>query len=299
MTRKEKIVPAQSSAPTRDDLIEFVRRGQMTTGDAESRAAELSLTPLINSPIENDFDPMAEPYWSVPMALAWIMTRDANSVRGMWDRWRAEKEFWSWSRWQVPGGPINEGYWIKTNGPAGLVDLSVASAIWQTEGKLVISRMDATAELLKALQAGTIEATGIASLGEPRVLIAAYLWRDLDLYESKHQMVARTMNGIGSGFDDVAFDSKIIRAQWQPINTRLKATVSAETDAIAALATELRANNDMRRSDAKKFCMPKYAVSGRGFLNRIWPKARLAAGRWPLANCEPWPKSKANLTHSN
>jgi len=274
MARKKIIIELHT--PTLDGLIESVRRGELTPVDAERRAAELGLPPLINSPNENDFDPLVEPFWSIPMVLAWVGTRDADSVRTMWDRWRLEKEFWSWSRWQVPGEPVNEGYWIKRLGPAGLIDLAVATAVWQTEGKLIT--VNATAELLKALQAGAIQATGLASLGEPRTPIAAYLWRDLDFYESNHRVVARTMSGLGLGFDDVAFESKSVRAHWPPIHAKVKATAGAETRAKAALAAELRANKHMRRETAQTLCMSEYGVSKRGFLNRVWPDAREAAG---------------------
>jgi hypothetical protein len=284
MNRKAKIALAQSRSTTRDDLIEYVRRGEMTTVNAERRATELGLTPLISSPNQNDFDPIAEPFWSIPMALAWIMTRDANSVREMWDRWRAEKEFWSWSRWQVPGGPIYEGYLIKVDGPVGLISLSVASAFWQTEGRVFISRNGATAELLKALQAGTIGATGIPTEGAHRTPISAYHWRDLDLYEEKHRIVVRTNRGLGTGYDDLAFDSKIMQTQWRAVNTKIIATVRGEAEAIAALATMLKKDKNLRRENAWRYCQSAHGVSRRGFQSRVWPQARVKAD---LSNLAP------------
>jgi len=291
MTRIAKIASAQSRSTMRDDLIERVRRGEMTTEDAERRATELGLTPLISSPNQNDFDPLAEPFWSIPMALAWIMTRDANSVLEMWDRWRAEKEFWSWSRWQVPGGPIYEGHWIKTSGPAGLINLSMASAVWQTEGKLVISRMDATAELLKALQAGTIGATGIPTVGAPRTLISAYHWRDLDLYEEKDRIVVRTNRGLGTGYDDLAVASNVVQMQWRAVSNRIKATVRGETAAISALVVKLKADKNLRRDEAKAYCKSAHSVSSRGFQSRVWPQARASAGLPKIAPAGRKPKS--------
>jgi hypothetical protein len=60
------------------------------------------------------------------MVLAWIMTRENEAVRAMWDRWRRGKEIWAFKgNWQVPGGPIYDGYWIEDLGPAGLIDPQV------------------------------------------------------------------------------------------------------------------------------------------------------------------------------
>jgi hypothetical protein len=207
----------------------------MTPKDAETRATELGLPPLLHSPIPTEFDPTTEPFWSIPMVLAWIMTREADCVRDVWDPWCTEREFWSPCRWQVPGGPVYEGFWIETHGPTGLIDLSVRNAVWRQDGKRVISRSDAQAALLSALQAGKVEATGIPTRGVSRAPIAAFSWRDLDLYDEKGRVVARTNHGLGAGYDDLAVTSNVVQMQWRAVSNKINATARGEKAAISAL----------------------------------------------------------------
>ena len=71
---------------TRDDLITMVQRGQMIPADAESVAKRLGLGPLASEPDPNNYDPMREPFWTLPMAVAWIAYRTQDAVRNWWER---------------------------------------------------------------------------------------------------------------------------------------------------------------------------------------------------------------------
>jgi hypothetical protein len=56
-------------------------------------------------------------------------------------------------------------------------------------------------------------------------------------------------------------------------------TVGDETAAIRVLATHLKANPDLKRTDAARFCSEQgYELSGRGFQARVWPRARERSG---------------------
>jgi hypothetical protein len=69
------------------------------------------------------------------------------------------------------------------------------------------------------------------------------------------------------------------------------ATNGAESRAIERLAALLR-QNDMPRAEAAKICEP-LGIKGRGFLTRVWPRARENAGLPRVARSGP--KSKQNL----
>lgn len=71
---------------TRDDLITMVQRGQMIPADAEFVAKRLGLGPLASEPDPNNYDPMREPFWTLPMAVAWIAYRTQDAVRNWWER---------------------------------------------------------------------------------------------------------------------------------------------------------------------------------------------------------------------
>ena len=75
------------------------------------------------------------------------------------------------------------------------------------------------------------------------------------------------------------------------------AKASDETQAIAFVGDILKKNNDLRRGDAFNMCRERYRkLSGRGFLTRVWPRAREAAGLSPTAPPGPKPKQKPSKT---
>jgi hypothetical protein len=69
---------------------------------------------------------------------------------------------------------------------------------------------------------------------------------------------------------------------WKPqivASARRRKTALDETSAIEALASHLKSNPELTRAQAEQCCKAfGYAVSDRGFQNRVWPKARVQAG---------------------
>jgi hypothetical protein len=100
--------------PTRDDLITMVQRGEMTPDDAEAEAKRLGLDPLAAEPDPNDYDPMREPFWTLPMAVAWIAYRTQDAVRNWWNEYRKECWDWHFREWRVgPDGPVHQGHFLE------------------------------------------------------------------------------------------------------------------------------------------------------------------------------------------
>jgi hypothetical protein len=99
---------------SRDDLFERVKRGVMTPDEAEAKARELELRPL-NPPLDPAvYDVMAEPDWTIAMAVAWICTRDCEVVRRFWPWWCVSNRIWKRTRWSARGvageAPVIDGY---------------------------------------------------------------------------------------------------------------------------------------------------------------------------------------------
>jgi hypothetical protein len=90
----------------RDILIDRVRKGTLSPEEAEAEATKQGVGPLATVPDPLEFDPDEMPWWSLPMALAWIAWRNTNSVREHCAEYRE-----NWSHW-VPGSwnvPTNDG----------------------------------------------------------------------------------------------------------------------------------------------------------------------------------------------
>lgn len=76
--------PDRSSPRFTDDsdLAEhFVEKGWMTPEDAEAEASRRQWEPFETRPPAQEFDPSFEPFWTLPMAAAWIASRDMAAVR--------------------------------------------------------------------------------------------------------------------------------------------------------------------------------------------------------------------------
>jgi hypothetical protein len=69
------------------------------------------------------------------------------------------------------------------------------------------------------------------------------------------------------------------RFQPQKSQRVLAATAGDETAAIRALAFHLRSNRDLKKGEAQSWChIAGFNLTGRGFQNWVWPRAREEAG---------------------
>jgi hypothetical protein len=69
---------ADDQRDLRDDLFEMVLQGEITRKQAENRALEGGLRPLVGRADPASFDPMTEISWTPLMAVAWIVFRDVD-----------------------------------------------------------------------------------------------------------------------------------------------------------------------------------------------------------------------------
>lgn len=222
----------------RDELAEAVQYGRMTPNEAEAKLKELGLPPLAPQPDPINFRPMAEVWWTLPMAVAWIAWRTSADVREAWDAFRREQSYWKHERWRVGyDGPIYEGWELKTRPPASLLELALAEKRRGCEGALpkdALSVADARKLLWQALGQKALEATGLRTEDGSRVPIPDYEWHDLAGIEERGRDVVRHRERHGyskRGYDEVAFKRRDVVMIWQPsrIEARgisLPATVS-------------------------------------------------------------------------
>src|SRR5215208_29522 len=194
----------------RDDLIDKVRYGKLTPAQAEAEARLLGLEPLAKCPDPSEFNPMAEAWWSLPMAVAWIVWRSPNRVRQYWDAYRRECWDWHFHHWRVGvDGPVYDGYFLEERSPATLVRLRLSESFDDaddSEPKPMMSLGEAQHACWQALQEGLLQATGLSRQTGERTPIPAHEWRDLEYFEERNRDVVRAQRPgalPSGGYDDV------------------------------------------------------------------------------------------------
>ncbi|MGH9553226.1 MAG: hypothetical protein ACRD3W_27850, partial [Terriglobales bacterium] len=188
----------------------------MTPNNAESEAKRLGLGPLASESNPNDYDPMGEPFWSLPMAVAWIAYRTQDAVRNWWDEYRKEFSVWRYQEWRVgPDGPIHQGHFLEKRPEATLALLKMAE-VWPGQIGLM-SIAEAIDAPWFALRSGRLEATGIDEDTARRVPIPAEQWHDLTWFEEKGRDVIRAELKPGyntARYGDLIVPAEAIRARW-------------------------------------------------------------------------------------
>jgi len=191
-------------ASERDLLIEKVKRGELTPLQAEDEVSRLGMDSLAFSPNPADFDPMTEVNWSFPMSLGWIIWRTPDAVRELWDRYRMEFRFWVAKTWQVPGGPVFDGYWLERKNRAGFLEIDIMCAKAKPTATGVKNCISAFHLLSRAAQCGEWKATGIR--GGSRLEILPHEWIDFRPCEQFSGPVGVVTTGLEvSGYDDCRF----------------------------------------------------------------------------------------------
>ena len=194
----------------------MVQRGEISPADAESEAKRLGLDTLASEPDPNDYDPMREPFWTLPMAVAWIAYRTQDAVRNWWEEYRKQFSIWIFRKWRVgPDGPVYEGHFLEERPRATLVRLQMLDA--KRDDTDLMSGAEAINELWLATQSGSLEATGIDQETGRRVPIPAEHWHDLTWFEENGRDVIgaepkRSRNT--ARYDDVIVPAKAVRERW-------------------------------------------------------------------------------------
>ena len=210
-----------NKASRRDDLLEDVKYGRMTPGEAEAEAVRLGVGKLASKPDGSQFDPMREPWWTLPMAVAWIAWRSPDKVRECWDPYRAECLEWHPKRWRVGlDGPIHAGFILEQRRPATLSRLWFVEKNEASLPKEAINISEAKAKLWNALGENAFQATGISTDTGKRVVIPDYAWPDLKNIEERGRDVLRVREASGMwsnrGYNDVTLRRQDIMAICQP-----------------------------------------------------------------------------------
>lgn len=213
---------SRRSGSRRAYLIDAVRFGKLEPQEAEQQAAKLGLQPLASQPEPAAFDPMQEPFWSLPMALAWIICRDAEAVRFQWDSYR--KECWDWrpTNSRLPDGRVM--CWQLEQRPPAKTDFpSLLEYLCQSKHQL--NGVDAKRELWRSLQAGEIQAYGVSLKKLHDKPIPARLWKNLD--DRPGAVPTYGVKGSSDAYRDVRVESAAVLGRWPANSAEIKEAKAA------------------------------------------------------------------------
>jgi hypothetical protein len=189
----------------------------MSPPEAETRAERLGLEPLSSSPDPNDYDPMREPFWTLPMAVAWIAYRAQDAVRSWWDEYRKECWDWHFREWRVgTDGHVHRGHFLEQRSNATLVRLQMVDA--KRDQADLVSVAEAIDVLWLAFRDGSLEVTGIDEDTGRRAPIPAEHWYDLTWFEENGRDVIHADPRRGRNtarYCDVLVPAEAVRERWR------------------------------------------------------------------------------------
>jgi hypothetical protein len=171
-----------ASAGLRDCILGLAMDGVLPNGEAEKFAAKWGLAPLARRPPPDKFEPHRSAFWTLPMAVTWIVWRDDDMVREQMAEYRSD--WWEWfgffARLPVDGGKQwyeVDGVELRTLDPPSLSDLMLHEALDRTTRPEVLgtSVKSAREELWTRLSNGSLVATGIDAAGQV-VQVPAHEW---------------------------------------------------------------------------------------------------------------------------
>lgn len=211
----------------RDLLFDDLSHGRIEPAQAEARARKLGLSPLNPAPEVAQYDPMAENFWTLAMAVAWIAWRDIGRVRDVLPSWRRDHKDWFYRKYRVPdgaGGWSNRAGWILDRvhqGEAPFMFLALCEAFDASEGNPIDPAMRLTIRaarerLWQRLADGDLAAT-TAIEGARIVQIAGHEWAFLEHGESRDRDVLYVRNDTWRGpkyAGDVLIHRKSLLALW-------------------------------------------------------------------------------------
>jgi hypothetical protein len=202
--KRSRWIPARTrpALKTGVRLEDFVNQGAITPDEAEQFAKAAGIPPLAGQANPAAWDFFRKPYWTLPMALAWILDRNDNAVNERCD------DFWSsFYTWESTTPEVSNGrtcWRLQPGMPA-------------TVRKLVGSKVryrSARHELWHALQQERkLEAIGTDLETGKRVVIPSYLWATLDYVVEGEAPICRS-NSSKEQFTDVLVSSTVVRELW-------------------------------------------------------------------------------------
>lgn len=217
----------QYSAPItiKNALLHAASLGLLDAAAAERLAAELNCKPLAGKPDIAKFDPRDDAYWSLPMAMAWVMSLDWKQVaqqkldyRTAHEDWYCESNVGLPKDGRLNGYIIDASWQIRNLGPAAIDRLLLGDSfdtVQSVHRARVMTAPEAKRALWRALQEQRLTASGRQD--GARKPISAFLWQDLLPFQDGREAPEYLREGSrGPRWDDVTVSRDDVLREWPP-----------------------------------------------------------------------------------
>jgi hypothetical protein len=242
---------------SRDEVIERVKRGQMTPDQAEAWAANKGTQPFAEPRTIQHFDPFQEVYWSLPMVAAWIIWRRPQAVLEVVPRKGLRCKIWE-KESATSFVLVTPDDWS-----LGCVYLKAIENDDSEENPRVIEAVEAREQLHMRLQGGDLRASGLNSESQ-RTEIPPVEWQDIS--RDNWGKDANSVFGVGTGLP-----------RYSAVTVR-KADAVANWGALAGwewLSPNPLASRPPGRPSYMQFVMAKF--QGRCAANELMPRVNAEA----------------------
>ena len=204
-------------AMARNDILQRAKRGEISPQHAEWEAMDAGCWPLAVQ-FPPGFDPLGERHWTLFMAAAWIVRRNPNDVRAVWNHYRTKCRKWVESPLAGEDGAILEGKKSWTIEPLGpLTGGEADKLVSGLAGLDAICQPDAAwSELKHALCAGDIVARGTPPETGIQQNISPDDWSGIHWLEDDRSQPDHCVfdNSDRLRYRDVSVESKAIIENW-------------------------------------------------------------------------------------
>lgn len=218
----------------RERLFDELKDGRIKLDAARDLAKAVGIESLEGNPSPEEFNPMAETFWTLPMAVAWLAYGATESAtERVREKWKAYKEKCrDFHCHELPpgiDGEIHEG--------CVLVDCPAPSLTTFQKG----AKRDARDRLRKWFEEGTFVATGVSERDGKKVKIPVIEWEDLSFFTNDDgDDVVRPEGGTTYGYKKVMVKSTDVMALQPAVPADDGAGKAIETVAEAPIVVPSR-----------------------------------------------------------
>jgi hypothetical protein len=281
---------------TRSSIYARFTLGEITQEQAEAEARAAGFGTLERHPNPADYDPIREPFWTLPMTLAWIIYRSADPVARLMDSFQAETRIWLPTDYVGENGKTEKR--LNLISPQRKSALDVINHAIKADDSLsqALSGIKARDELLRTLKSGQLQAFGIRPGESQHTSVPPITWETITtFFVDEPSIQASDIGSVdekSARFHWVRVESARVRELWPELPSSSKATF----DCRKWLVDQMRASPERRPKSKGCFrqeAMQRFPGLSKRQFDVVWLQAV------EIANTPKWSRAGAPKKESN